>query len=266
MGIADLAKKVNVNVTEGEIAPGGNQKQLENQTKPPVSGKQTGTVSGSTGSGSPGGGMQSTGAGHASGGRTRSGSSTPSGGSGGTAQSAAGRSGSASGGAGTLTGGRTRSGGSTSAGNSGGTAQSATGRSGSASGGAGTLTGGNHAAAQSAQVLVFPVGGSQGISGGPGYLTGARSRGKIRTRGHLDGRHFGSMTAHLPELWGVDALCIAITVMGLVRVIMHWDEVILQIARFLVRLASFALGIACLAGLGIALFLYVRSRSRRRRW
>ena len=229
MGIADLAKKVNVNVTEGEIAPGGNQKQLENQTKPPVSGKQTGTVSGSTGSGSPGGGMQSTGAGHASGGRTRSGSSTPSGGSGGTAQSAAGRSG-------------------------------------SASGGAGTLTGGNHAAAQSAQVLVFPVGGSQGISGGPGYLTGARSRGKIRTRGHLDGRHFGSMTAHLPELWGVDALCIAITVMGLVRVIMHWDEVILQIARFLVRLASFALGIACLAGLGIALFLYVRSRSRRRRW
>ena len=118
MGIADLAKKVNVNVTEGEIAPGENQKQLENQTKPPVSGKQTGTVSGSTGSGSPGGGMQSTGAGHASGGRTRSGSSTPSGGSGGTAQSAAGRSGSASGGAGTLTGGRTRSGGSTSAGNS----------------------------------------------------------------------------------------------------------------------------------------------------
>ena len=56
MGIADLAKKVNVNVTEGEIAPGENQKQLENQTKPPVSGKQTGTVSGSTGSGSPGGG------------------------------------------------------------------------------------------------------------------------------------------------------------------------------------------------------------------
>ena len=126
MGIADLAKKVNVNVTEGEIAPGENQKQLENQTKPPVSGKQTGTVSGSTGSGSPGGGMQSTGAGHASGGRTRSGSSTP-------------------------------------AGDSGGTAQSAAGRSGSASGGAGTLTGGNTAAAQSAQVLVFPVAGSQGI-------------------------------------------------------------------------------------------------------
>ena len=97
-------------------------------------------------------------------------------------------------------------------------------------------------------------------------LTGGLQRGQTRRYGRIGRSHSGGFAGHLPELWGVDALCITVTVIALAMIITHWETVILEIARVLVRLASFALNIGILAALGFGLLMYVRSRSRRRRW
>ena len=97
-------------------------------------------------------------------------------------------------------------------------------------------------------------------------LTGGLQRGQTRRYGRIGRSHSGGFAGYLPELWGVDALCITVTVIALAMIITHWETVILEIARVLVRLASFALNIGILAALGFGLLMYVRSRSRRRRW
>ena len=266
MGIADLAKNVNVSVTEGEITQ---------NTPEPKTGKgtNTGKAAGTkpqTGNGSASGSTQ-----QSSGGRGR--------GAGSSGQSTQTGSGSGSGGAQQITGGRGRgtgsSGQSTQTGSGSGSAQQITGGRVRDPGSSGQNTAGSAGQTgvstvrkpgtlQGPQTPVFPVGGNSGSTGGTGaaQLTGGRQRGQTRRYGRIRRPHAGGFAGHLPELWGVDALCITVTVIALAMIITHWETVILEIARVLVRLASFALNIGILAALGFGLLMYVRSRSRRRRW
>ena len=239
MGIADLAKNVNVSVTEGEITQ---------NTPEPKTGKgtNTGKAAGTkpqTGNGSASGSTQ-----QSSGGKGR--------GAGSSGQSTRTGSGSGSGGAQQITGGRVRDPGSSGQNTAGSAGQT------------GVSTVRKPGTLQGPQTPVFPVGGNSGSTGGSSaaQLTGGRQRGQTRRHGRIRRPHAGGFAGHLPELWGVDALCITVTVIALAMIITHWETVILEIARVLVRLASFALNIGILAALGFGLLMYVRSRSRRRRW
>ena len=97
---------------------------------------------------------------------------------------------------------------------------------------------------------------SGSFSGGGGAGRSARPAGRT---GRSGGRA-------LPPLWGVDAALLAVTVIGVVWILLHLGGVLLAIAQAIYNILSFLMGIGLvvcvLAGFGVMIAFAMRGRRR----